>query len=81
MTEKTAKNNQSQGLLSILLAYNLGRLMSYSLAGGVMGSLGWFLANWADIRHLQILLQLVAGIFMLLMGLYMSGWWMWLAGV
>jgi len=79
--EKTSEKNQSRGLLSILLAYNLGRLLSYSLAGGVMGSLGWFLANWADIRYLQILLQLVAGLFMLLMGLYISGWWMGLARV
>jgi hypothetical protein len=32
-------------------------------------------ANWLEIRQLQQLLQVVAGIFMLLLGLYLGGWW------
>jgi uncharacterized protein len=63
-------------LLSLLLAYNSGRLFSYSIAGGLMGALGWLVTIWADIRVLQIWLQILAALFMLTMGLYISGWWM-----
>ncbi len=62
--------------LPLLIAYNSGRLFSYTLAGGLMGSLGWLLAYWTDIRLLQQLLQLIAALFMLMLGLYISGWWM-----
>ena len=63
-------------LISMLLAYNVGRLFSYSLAGGLMGAIGWMVSNWTDIQFIQVLLQLFAAVFMLLMGLYISGLWM-----
>lgn len=62
-------------LFKILLAYNFGRLLSYSLAGGLMGSIGWFAMHWIEIRQLQLLLQLFAAVFMILLGLYLAGWW------
>jgi len=68
-------------LISLLLAYNAGRLFSYSLAGGLMGALGWMLSHWTEIQFIQVMLQLFAGIFMLLMGLYISGLWMALVGL
>ena len=70
------KSTKKTSLLSLLFAYNFGRLFSYSLAGGVMGSVGWLLARWTDIHYMQLVMQLIAGIFMLMMGLYISGWWM-----
>lgn len=70
------KNSQSRSLLSLLFAYNFGRLCSYSLAGGLMGALGWMVNNWSGIQSIQVLLQFFAAVFMLLMGLYISGWWM-----
>ncbi len=73
---KQNKNAKKTSLLTLLLSYNCGRLFSYSMAGGVMGSVGWLLARWTDIHNIQLLMQLIAGIFMLLMGLYISGWWM-----
>ena len=63
-------------LFRLLLAYNMGRIFSYTMAGGLMGSIGWLVSVWADIQIMQSLLQLLAGVFMLLMGLYISGWWM-----
>ncbi len=75
------KNSAVSSLLSLLLAYNFGRLISYSIAGGLMGALGWLLTVWADIQFIQVLLQLLAAIFMLMMGLYISGWWMGLTKV
>ncbi|VAW61435.1 Heavy-metal-associated domain (N-terminus) and membrane-bounded cytochrome biogenesis cycZ-like domain, possible membrane copper tolerance protein [hydrothermal vent metagenome] len=70
------ENKGFSPLFSLLLGYNFGRLMSYTLAGGLMGTLGWLLTHWVDIRYMQIVLQLLAGLFMLMMGLYISGWWM-----
>ncbi|VAW67592.1 Heavy-metal-associated domain (N-terminus) and membrane-bounded cytochrome biogenesis cycZ-like domain, possible membrane copper tolerance protein [hydrothermal vent metagenome] len=69
-------DSSKPALFGLLLAYNFGRIFSYALAGGLMGSLGWLLSVWSDIRFMQLLLQLIAGLFMLLMGLYISGWWM-----
>ena len=70
------KSAKKTSLFALLFGYNFGRLFSYSIAGGVMGSVGWLLARWTDIHNIQIIMQLIAGIFMLMMGLYISGWWM-----
>jgi len=74
-----SQNDKSKGflpLLSLLLAYNFGRLFSYTIAGGLMGALGWLVTVWTDIQIMQVLLQFIAAVFMLMMGLYISGWWM-----
>ncbi len=70
------KDTAAPALLSLLLAYNFGRLFSYTIAGGLMGALGWLVSVWTDIQFIQVLLQLIAALFMLMMGLYISGWWM-----
>jgi len=70
------KIRTSSSLLTLLLAYNAGRLFSYGLAGGLMGAVGWLVSVWTDIQLIQVLLQFLAGLFMLMMGLYISGWWM-----
>jgi len=70
------KSAKKSSLFALLLAYNFGRLFSYAMAGGVMGSVGWLLVRWSDIHNIQLMMQLLAGIFMLMMGLYISGWWM-----
>jgi len=70
------KNRVGSSLLTLLLAYNAGRLFSYSIAGGLMGAVGWLVSVWTDIQLIQVLLQFLAGLFMLMMGLYISGWWM-----
>jgi len=62
-------------LIKILISYNSGRLFSYALAGGLMGSIGWMASHWLQIHQAQLILQLLAAIFMLLLGLYLSGWW------
>lgn len=64
-----------QTMLPYLLAYNLGRIASYTLAGALAGGVGAWAAHLASIRHGQQVLQLVAGLFMVLLGLYLGGWW------
>jgi len=61
--------------LSILLSYNIARIFSYAVAGGLMGSVGWFASSWLEIHYAQGVLQLIAGLFLLALGLYLGGWW------
>ncbi|MFW2372367.1 MAG: sulfite exporter TauE/SafE family protein [Gammaproteobacteria bacterium] len=68
-------NRTGFGVFPLLLSYNVGRLFSYTLAGALMGGIGWLATHWLDIRQLQLLLQLLAAVFMLLLGLYLAGWW------
>lgn len=58
------------------LAYNLGRISSYTLAGALMGGIGWLVTAWGEIQLMQRILQFFASLFMLFLGLYISGWWM-----
>ena len=62
-------------VLPFLLAYNLARLCSYTLAGVLMGGVGWLASHWWDLRQVQLALQVVAALFMILLGLYLAGWW------
>lgn len=69
------------GLAPIQLAYNLGRILSYTLAGAIMGGLGGFLIELAPIAKAQQTLYIFAGAFMVLLGLYLAGWWGFIAKV
>ena len=62
--------------LAYQLAYNLGRVSSYVVAGALMGGLGMLLVSWLPIQTAQKILLASAGVFMLLLGCYLTGWWM-----
>lgn len=57
------------------LAYNLGRIFSYVLAGALMGGLGLLLAQALPLYLAQKTLYVLAGLFMIALGLYLGGWW------
>jgi hypothetical protein len=63
------------------LGYNLGRITSYVVAGGIMGGLGMLLTEVVSIYPLQQALLVIAALFMILLGLYLGGWWMGLARI
>lgn len=65
--------------LPFLLAYNIGRISSYTLAGVLAGGVGAWAANLASVHYGQQVLQLIAGIFLVCLGLYLAGWWQGLA--
>lgn len=76
------KRRQSfASLLPFQLSYNLGRLLSYVIAGAIMGGIGMLLAELMPIQIAQRVLLFIAGTFMVLLGLYLSGWWMILSRV
>ncbi len=59
--------------LPLHLAYNLGRIASYSMAGalmGAIGSLGLLLNNWLPV---QMILYVGANLMMVALGLYLTG--------
>lgn len=56
-----------------LLYYNLGRIVSYSVAGAMVGGLGVLLQGPVGI--LGPGLRILAGFMMFAMGLYLAGWW------
>nr|WP_272889309.1 sulfite exporter TauE/SafE family protein [Stutzerimonas stutzeri] len=57
--------------LRLLLAYNLGRVLSYAAAGLLIGLAGWAVAN----SPAAMTLRVVAALLMISMGLYLAGWW------
>jgi hypothetical protein len=57
-----------------LLAYNSGRIISYAVAGGLIGWLGSTLFTTVSPRYGHTLLQWIAAAFMVAIGLYLGGW-------
>lgn len=55
----------------LLLAYNLGRILSYALAGLLLGLAGWAVAN----SPVALFMRILAGLLLIAMGLYLAGWW------
>lgn len=62
--------------LPFLLAYNGGRIASYTVAGAIMGGAGMLIARLLPVQTAQRVLLALAGLFMVAMGLYLAGWWM-----
>ncbi len=60
-------------LLPYAVAYNLGRISSYSLAGALTGFAGAIVAG-SNQTGIQIL-HLISGLFLLAMACYIGGWW------
>lgn len=79
-SDKQQQHN-TRTALPYLLSYNAGRISSYTLAGLLMGSIGWLGSHLFEIYALQQILEIIAAIFMLALGLYIAGWWRILANV
>ena len=59
---------------SFLLLFNLGRILSYSLAGFIVSWLGLWLADSHIVA--QQILRSISGVLLILMGFYIARWWM-----
>jgi sulfite exporter TauE/SafE len=71
-----AERRRSIGaLLPYQVAYNLGRLGGYALAGALIGGIGAILLQSVALHWAQRTLYLLSAIFMIALGLYLGGWW------
>jgi sulfite exporter TauE/SafE len=68
-------------MMPFQLFYNFGRLTSYAIIGAIFGAFGATLGSLAAFLPAQQLLQTIAGLFMIALGLYLGGWWFGLAKV
>ena len=57
--------------MQLLMAYNLGRIVSYAIAGFFSGLVGWAVANSPGATTLRV----SAALLLIAMGLYLAGWW------
>lgn len=56
----------------LVLGYNLGRVLSYSVAGVIVAALGY----WGrEYLALGPVLRILAAVILILMGLYLADWW------
>lgn len=60
---------------SLPIFYNLGRISSYTLAGALAGTLGLALFDLTQLDRVATAGRVIAGGFMLTLGLYLGGWW------
>ncbi|UTW45344.1 sulfite exporter TauE/SafE family protein [bacterium SCSIO 12696] len=59
--------------LPVLLAYNLGRVISYSIAGALVGFLG--LLSRQLHGDMMVALRTLAALLLVMMALYLADWW------
>jgi len=59
-------------LFPFQLSYNLGRMAGYGVAGAVVGGLGRVMVSLLPVQRG---LYGLAAVFMILLGLYLAGWW------
>lgn len=58
-----------------LAGYNLGRIVSYTLAGATAGMLGAGFAGTLPGGAVRYVTAVVSGLFFIALGLYVTGWW------
>jgi len=69
----TIGNNNARRPWLLQLAFNLGRISSYAVAGalaGLTGALSWFIR---DLLPVQLLMYLLANLMLVALGLYLCG--------
>jgi sulfite exporter TauE/SafE len=61
-------------MLPYILCYNIGRISSYVLAGAFVGMLGGQALRALSLDNARLIGQLIAGGFLVALGLYVAGW-------
>lgn len=69
------QRNRPSTLFPILLAYNTGRIASYTLVGALAGGLGAALLAIGELDVIKRGLQIIAALFMIALGLYLANIW------
>lgn len=75
LPNQSKNTHQKHPKIFFLIAYNAGRILSYTLAGvlaGLIGASSFFLNHVLPIQHM---LYLVSSVMLILLGLYLAGFW------
>ena len=59
---------------SFVTSYNIGRILSYTLAGLIAGGIGMGLFESSGLASGHAILQIVSLVMMVAIGLYLAGW-------
>lgn len=84
LPQKSQEAAQDTGKLAAFrpaLAYNIGRVVSYTAVGFVLGLVGFLIGGGSEVglsTFLQGILKILAGVFMVVMGINMLGLFPWL---
>lgn len=70
----TALSTHGSPRKSLLLGFNVGRILSYAFAGAVAGTLGGMTLLLHQVAPVQIGLLLLANVLLIALGLYLAGW-------
>ena len=62
-------------LFPYLLSYNLARIISYIIAGIIFGGVGAWFTDLVLFNQAQMFLKIIAGLFLIALGLYLANWW------
>jgi sulfite exporter TauE/SafE len=62
-------------MLPYQVTYNMARIAGYATAGALFGGLGALLLQLDAFQLMQRVLYGLAGVVMILLGLYLGGWW------
>lgn len=71
----SGESTLNKKLFPFLLSYNLARIVSYIIAGSIFGGVGAWLTDLAFMNQAQTILKIIAGIFLIVLGLYLANWW------
>ncbi|WP_299196851.1 sulfite exporter TauE/SafE family protein [uncultured Amphritea sp.] len=64
-------DRKNQRPVLLLLGFNVGRIASYTLAGALLGSIGWLIRS----PEVSLFLRSLAGVILIFMGLYVAQIW------
>ena len=73
--ESVPQNRSSRRRWGLTLAYNAGRISSYALAGAIAALVGFSVLGLLGKEASRSIAHIFSGLFMILLGLYLTGWW------
>jgi sulfite exporter TauE/SafE len=70
-----AQPQRPQVTFLYLLYYNIGRIFSYAIAGGIAGFIGSKIIHTSLLPDGQMIGAIISSVFMIALGLYINSWW------
>ena len=75
------QRRSTRAAVSYLLAYNVGRIGSYALAGAIAGLVGENALKLFSMQNAHTIGLFISAFFLIALGLYLGGWWQMLSAL